>query len=281
MSYVGGTKMGKVKYFKSLPDQLYIYKRFDSVGKMEGCECDECSAWLQNIVTVVGSVDHITYHLGLTCCEKASKGMKDISLDDKTAQAVKYWKKRINRLKAFHKKFLSFYNNSNNIAVLGDFHYNAQKRTCSVDFTFLEDNGDWWCMHENFCISGFYNRVKEEFKDVWDRIDWAWYKPCADANDSKEVWEWLHNKSNESSFMDLNKRTETYYPEWSRKSDVRCAIRQSFDYNTGWGEGKTVKLPRWFNKDEYEDIFDEVLNTYGGYKDLEKTNFVNNYHPED
>lgn len=27
--------MGKVKYFKSLPDQLYIYKRFDSVGKME------------------------------------------------------------------------------------------------------------------------------------------------------------------------------------------------------------------------------------------------------
>lgn len=60
---------------------------------MEGCECDECGAWLQNIVTVVGSVDHITYHLGLTCCEKASKGMKDISLDDKTAQAVKYWKR--------------------------------------------------------------------------------------------------------------------------------------------------------------------------------------------
>ena len=62
------------KYFKSLPDQLYLYKRFDSVKKKEGCECDECGAWLQNIVTVVGSVDHLEYRLGLTCCEKSSKG---------------------------------------------------------------------------------------------------------------------------------------------------------------------------------------------------------------
>ena len=261
--------MGKTKYFKSLPDQIYLYKRFDSVGKMEGCECDECGAWLQNIVTVVGSVDHLDYHLGLTCCEKASKGMKNISLDDKTAQYVKYWKKRLNQLKNFRKKFNNSFNDPNTIATLGEFHYNSQKKTCSVDFTFLENNGNWWCMHENFCISGFYDRVKEEFKDVWDKIDWAGYKPCADAKDSKEVWNWLHDKVNEAYFMDFNKRTERDYPEWDRKSTVRLAIRQSIDYGTGWGEGVSVKLPRWFDAHVYEDIFEEVLQSYGGYQNLE------------
>lgn len=272
--------MGKIKYFRELPDQIYLYKRFDSVDKMHGCSCDECGAWLQNIVTVTGSVDHIDYHLGLTCCEKASKGMKNISLDDKTAQRVKYWKKRLNQLKNFRKKFDSNYNDPDLVAVLGEFHYNSSQKTCSMDFTFLNKWGQWWCTHENFCISGFYSKVKEEFKDVWDKIDWAWYKPCADAEDSKEVWEFLHDKANVNLFLSFDARTRRDYPEWSRESDVRIAIRQSFDYSSGWGEGVSVNLPRWFDARAYADIFDDVLAHYGTYQNLEKTTFNNTYKPE-
>ena len=74
--------------------------------------------------------------------------------------------------------------------------------------------------------------------------------------------------------------TEEDYPEWDRYCTVRAAIRQSFDYNTGWGEGKTIKLPIWFNKDEYDDIFDTVLANYSGYQDLDKTTFINGYDAE-
>lgn len=34
-------------------------------------------------------------------------------------------------------------------------------------------------------------------------------------------------------------------------------------------------LLAWFNKEEYDDIFDEVLKSYQGYRDLNKTHFVN------
>lgn len=270
--------MGKTKYFRTLPDQLYLYKRFDSVGKMDGCECDECGAWLQNIVTVVGSVDHKDYHLGLTCCEKSSKGMKDVRLDDKTTQYVKYWKKRLNQLKKYRKEF-DQKNTKDVVGILGEFYYNAQKKTTSLNFIFLYDGGNWWQMGNTLTISGYYKTVKETFKDVWDKIDWAFYQDCADAKDSGEVWGILHDKSRETVYLNFDKRTERDYPEWDRECTVHNAIRQSFDYNTGWGEGKTIKLPIWFNKEEYEDIFDKVLNAYEGYQDLNKTIFINAYDP--
>lgn len=136
-------------------------------------------------------------------------------------------------------------------------------------------------MNNDVSITGYYNKVKETFADVWDKIDWKGYEDCAAATSSKEVWDILHDNSHNTRLRNFSKRTEEDYPEWDRYCTVRNVIHQSLDYSTGWGEGKTVKLPRWFNKDEYEDIFDKVLNTYSGYKDIEKTNFVNNYHPED
>lgn len=272
--------MAKEKYFRSLPDQLYLYKRFDSVGKKEGCECDECGAWLQNIVTVVGSVDHLEYHLGLTCCEKSSKGMKNINLDDKTTQYVKYWKKRLNQLKNFRKDFDKKMAYGKVIAILGSFYYNVQKKTTSIDFTFLYEGGDWWRMNSDVSITGYYNKVKETFADVWDIVDWKGYEDCAAATTSKEVWDILHDNSRNVRLRDFNKRTEEDYPEWNRCCTVRAAIRQSFDYNTGWGEGKTIKLPVWFNKDEYDDIFDKVLANYNGYQNLDKTTFINGYDAE-
>lgn len=266
--------MGKIKYFRSLPDQVYLYKRFDSVGKKEGCECDECGAWLQNIVTVVGSVDHLEYHLGLTCCEKSSKGMKDVKLDDKTTQYVKYWKKRLSQLKKFRKDFDKARAFGKVISIGGSFDYNVQRKQAQLDFYFLYEDGDWLYMHQDFPITGFYNKVKETFEDVWDSIDWGPYKECADAETSKEVWDLLHKGNIQ---FDWDKYTRENFPEWDRKCTVRAAIRQSIDYNIGWGEGKTVKLPIWFNKEEYNDIFDEVLKSYQRYQDLDKTNFVNGY----
>lgn len=43
--------------------------RFAHVGRKEGCLCDRCGTWLQNIVTVEFT-DGITFHYGQDCFKK-------------------------------------------------------------------------------------------------------------------------------------------------------------------------------------------------------------------
>ena len=45
---------------------------FSSVGKMEGCTCDRCGQYIQNIYTVVFS-DDVVMHYGIDCFEKLCK----------------------------------------------------------------------------------------------------------------------------------------------------------------------------------------------------------------
>lgn len=52
----------------------YIKKiRFDKVGKTEGCTCDRCGQYIQNIWTVTYT-DDVVMHFGIDCFKKLNKG---------------------------------------------------------------------------------------------------------------------------------------------------------------------------------------------------------------
>lgn len=61
------------KYFKTLPEQEYVFKNFFTCGKDEGLCCSDCGTYITNIVQVIGKADKQIYNLGTTCCDKISK----------------------------------------------------------------------------------------------------------------------------------------------------------------------------------------------------------------
>ena len=65
--------MKKAKYFKTLPDQEYVFKTFFTCGKNEGLCCSDCGTYITNVVQVIGKADRMVYNLGTTCCDKISK----------------------------------------------------------------------------------------------------------------------------------------------------------------------------------------------------------------
>ena len=250
--------MGKIKYFRTLPEnQKYLYKSFASVTKNEGVCCDECGTFIQNIVTVVGSVDHISYNLGLTCCEKQAKIDGGLDLDDKVAVQVKFWKSRINKLKKFRKDFDKA-NREDTVAILGKFMYDRYKKIAKVDFGFLYKQGEWYWMHSNFPITKIFNKVKDTFSDIWDKVDWMGMDECAKMETSAEVYNAI--TSQVVKCYDFDYWTKTKYPEWEQKNTIRwtleCAVR---DAGYQYGPGKRIKLMPSFNPYEYpEGLFDEI-----------------------
>jgi hypothetical protein len=61
------------KYFKTLPEQEYIFKNFYTTGKKEGVCCADCGTYITNVVQLFGKADRQVYEVGTTCCEKISK----------------------------------------------------------------------------------------------------------------------------------------------------------------------------------------------------------------
>ena len=160
--------MAKIKYFKTLPEnQYYCYKDFASVGKQEGCLCDECGTYIQNIVTVVGSVDHIEYHLGLTCCEKQAKIDDGVKFGKDVPLKVKFWKSRLSKLRKFRKEFDNRHKDDT-IAIQGKFFYNPQEKQAKIDFGFLYGDGNWCWMYEDFPITKIYF-FPGNSGDVWSK----------------------------------------------------------------------------------------------------------------
>lgn len=272
--------MGKVKYFKTLPEnQKYLYKGFASVGKKEGMLCDECGAYIQNIVTVVGSVDHIDYHLGLTCCEKQAKIDNGVDLDDNVTMKVKFWKSRLAKLAKFRKDF-DHAHREDTIAIQGEFWYNPREKQAKLDFGFLYENGDWYWMHDDFPITKIYNKVKETFADIWDQVDWMGMDECAKMETSAEVYQTI--SSGKLKLSAWNEWCKIHYSEWDQKSDVRRAVESAIQASGySYGKDKAVKLPQWFDPTDYQQkIFDEIVNDLADNnnlyrsEDLKVTEFV-------
>jgi hypothetical protein len=76
---------------------------FDSVGKREGCTCDRCGQWLQNIWTVKFD-DGITAHFGIDCYKQMCK---DSRLTD---YGMKLMKKTLKRIENFRRMRAEFEN---------------------------------------------------------------------------------------------------------------------------------------------------------------------------
>lgn len=268
------------RYFNSLPEgQIYLYKNFIAVGKMEGTICDECGAYIRNIVTVVGSVDHIEYELGLTCCEKQGK-VGDVKFDDKVGMQVKFWKSRLSKLNKFRKDFDKMISEDSRLnqngkpdVIQGKFTYDIRKKCALIDFGALYPNGNWRWLHEDFPITKIYDKVKDVFADVWDQIDWMGFDDCASVSTSKDVCEILQTKK----WCGWNKWNEVNYPDWDQKSDCRGAIELAIDGSGHrYGPGVSVKLPKWFNPYDYpEGLFDEVVVKMSlEYPALDQTEFI-------
>ena len=61
------------KYFKTLPEQEYIFKNYYTTGKNEGVCCADCGTYITRVVQLFGKADRQVYEVGTTCCEKISK----------------------------------------------------------------------------------------------------------------------------------------------------------------------------------------------------------------
>lgn len=61
------------KYFKTLPEQEYIFSNYYELGKKEGICCADCGTYITRVVQLRGRADGMIYNLGTTCCDKISK----------------------------------------------------------------------------------------------------------------------------------------------------------------------------------------------------------------
>lgn len=267
--------MGKIKYFRTLPEgQKYYFKSFTTYPSKQGTTCDECGAYIVNVVTVVGSVDKISYNLGSTCCEKAAKGLKDIDLDDEVAVRVKFWKGRLAKLTRFRKSFDKAHK-ENTIAIQGQFFYNSREKQAKMDFGFLYEDGSWWWMHEDFPITKIYNKVKEEFADIWDQVDWMGMDACAKMETSAEVYQAM--KDGTVKATDWNNWNDKHYVEWSQKNEIKWYLENAYRRNYQYGPGVKIVMDKDFDPFKYpEGMFDEVVANLGGVKhpEFEQSEFV-------
>jgi len=62
-----------MKYFKTLPEQEYIFKNYFTLGEKEGLCCADCGTYITNVVQLIGRADKQIYNVGTTCCNKISK----------------------------------------------------------------------------------------------------------------------------------------------------------------------------------------------------------------
>ena len=74
--------------------------KFDKVGKMEGCTCDRCGQYIQNIWTVTYT-DDVIMHFGIDCFEKLNKESKlnayGMKIMKKALKSIQEWSEILNK----------------------------------------------------------------------------------------------------------------------------------------------------------------------------------------
>ena len=99
--------MDKIKYFKTLPEQEYIFANFFTCGEGTGLCCADCGTYITKVVQVMGKADRHIYYLGTVCCDKISKDrsvfLTPLSVQRKKIfmNAFKKFQKIRNELEAF------------------------------------------------------------------------------------------------------------------------------------------------------------------------------------
>ena len=99
--------MEKAKYFKTLPDQEYVFKTFFTCGKKEGLCCSDCGTYITNVVQVIGKADRMVYNLGTTCCDKISKD-RSVFLTPLSVQRKKFFMTQFKKFQKIRKELEAF-----------------------------------------------------------------------------------------------------------------------------------------------------------------------------
>ena len=163
-----------MKYFKTLPTQKYFYKNFFQCEKNEGICCSECGTYIRNVVEVIGGVDKQTYYLGTTCCEKTSKGLKDIDLDDKVMQRIKYFKPKYKKLDQIRKEYDELTKREDIIKIVAEYYIDY---TGQVTFGFMYfSNSGRWFRTVSVDTVGMIPAIHKEFAKELETIDF--YNPA-------------------------------------------------------------------------------------------------------
>ena len=116
------------KYFKTLPEQEYIFKNFFTTGAKEGVCCADCGTYITNVVQLIGKADRQVYELGTTCCNKISKD-RSIFLTPLSEQRKKIF---INQFKK-HQKIIA------ELEALAEEFGGAELRFADVDITYMQE----------------------------------------------------------------------------------------------------------------------------------------------
>lgn len=108
---------------------------FAHVGRLEGCTCDRCGQYIQNVWTVTDS-DGVTFHYGIDCFEKLGKESR------LTSYGVKLFKKLLGRLQRWNERL---------------------ERWESGEMT--EECDEWLCQQADWHNSYWKGRPFAEYKD--------------------------------------------------------------------------------------------------------------------
>ena len=116
------------KYFKTLPEQEYIFNYFFTTGAKEGMCCADCGTYITNVVQLIGKADKQIYNVGTTCCNKISKD-RSVFLTPLSEQRKKIF---MNQFKK-HQKIVK------ELEEVAELNGGAELRFADVDFSYKQE----------------------------------------------------------------------------------------------------------------------------------------------
>ena len=140
-----GERMTKMAYIKKI--------KFDKAGKNEGCLCDRCGQYIQNIWTVEFS-GGLTVHFGVDCFEQ----MRKKKLTNIGEQQFKKVMKAIERLKEWREK------------------QEALTEETDTAYQYIQQNQeDYWCgkpwsEYHEWMLTKFYEAREADCQKAIDRF---------------------------------------------------------------------------------------------------------------
>ena len=137
--------------------------QFARVGKNEGCTCDRCGQYIQNIWTVYFDGDD-PVHFGIDCFEKLNRE----SLNDYGMKLMKKALKRLENLQERYEKELALTEETDIRYQGAQVHHDW----CSDDYW----NGRPWEEYHNWRVNDFFGLRFEECQKEIDRFKKVNYK---------------------------------------------------------------------------------------------------------
>ena len=210
--------MEKAKYFKTLPNQEYVFKTFFTCGKNEGLCCSDCGTYITNVVQVIGKADGMTYNLGTTCCDKISKD-RSVFLTPLSVQ----------RKKIFMTQFKKFQKIRKELEVFAESWGGAVYKFADIDYDYRQNMRITLFI---FCKNGFviFNHLEDAqrcFSGLKELLNG--YQTTFDCEEFlSRKWDYINlKKIVEEAYSDFNKGA------WNGEQVWNCFFKQT-EYFEKW-----------------------------------------------